>query len=56
MTARATMKAARATVAGATWTTAVMVATMTPHGDKDNEDGNSKKQSDNEAANNNRGG
>ena len=45
-TARATRKAARATVAGATRTTATtvttaataaMVVTMTPNGDKDNE-------------------
>jgi hypothetical protein len=45
MTARATTKAARATAAGATRTTATMMtmaetaATMTPNGDKDNEDG-----------------
>ena len=38
-TARATTKAARATAAGATRTTAVMVATMTPNGNEDNEDG-----------------
>jgi hypothetical protein len=37
-----TTKAARATAAGATRTTAVLVATMTPNGDKDNKDGNSK--------------
>ena len=36
-------KAARATAAGATRTTVVMVARMTPNGDEDNEDGNSKK-------------
>jgi hypothetical protein len=47
-TVRVTMKAARATVAGATRTTATTVATvvtmtpMTPNGDEDNEDGNSK--------------
>ena len=38
-TARATTKAARAMTAGATRTTAVMVATMTPNGNEDNEDG-----------------
>jgi hypothetical protein len=51
-TARATMNAARATVAGATRTTATAtrmttmtvatVATMMPNGNEDNEDGNSK--------------
>ncbi len=41
---RATMKASRATAAGAgaTRTTAVMVKTMTPNGNEDNKDGNSK--------------
>ncbi len=46
-TARATTKAAKVTAAGATSmteTTAAMVATMTPNGDKDNEDGNSKNK------------
>ena len=51
-TARATTKAARAaTVAGATRMTAMMVmtaataaATMTPNGDKDNEDGICRRQ------------
>ena len=45
MTARAMTKGARATAAGATRTTAAKaatVATMTPNGDKDNKDGNSK--------------
>ena len=41
-TARAETKAARVTAAGATRTTAVMVATMMPNGDDDNKDSNSK--------------
>jgi hypothetical protein len=41
-TVRATTKAARATAAGATMTTVVLVATMMPNGDEDNKDGNSK--------------
>ncbi len=49
-TARAMMKAERAMVAGATRTTAMMMtmaamaATITPNGDKDNEDGISHRQ------------
>ncbi len=49
-TARAMTKAARATVAGATRTTVMMVtmaataATITPNGDKDNGDGISRRQ------------
>jgi hypothetical protein len=43
-TARAMTQAARATVAGATRTTAAMAATRTPYGNKDNEDGISRRQ------------
>ncbi len=49
-TVRATTKAARATVEGATRTTVTMAATvamaatMTPNGDKDNKDGTCRRQ------------
>ena len=44
MTAKATAKVARVTGAGATMTTATAAtaATMTPNGEEDNKDGNSK--------------
>ena len=41
-TARATSKAARAKAAGATRMKVATVAAMTPNGDKDNKEGNSK--------------
>jgi hypothetical protein len=43
-TARAMTKAARATVAGATRTMGATAATRTPYGNKDNEDGISRRQ------------
>jgi len=47
MTAKATTKAGRVTAAGAmrvTVTTAATVATMTPNGDEENKDSNSKNR------------